>query len=381
MKSKLPALGICLILLTISIGQTSGNIKDKSPKQKETVVSALRIGVVGLVHGHASDFLYRLCERKDMQIVGVFEPNRQLSKNCAAHHKLDSSLFYSNLEEMLDKTKPLAVVVFTSTFEHRPVVEACAKRSIDVMMEKPLAVNMEHARAIEKAAGEGKIDVLVNYQTTWFRSNQEAYSLVHKKKAIGDIRRIVVHAGHWGPKEIGCSEEFLEWLTDPVLNGGGALTDFGCYGANLITWLMEGQKPISVTAVTQQIKPDVYPKVEDEATILLTYPKAQGIVQASWNWPFDRKDMEIYGQTGYVHTVKRQSVRLRVDDRADKRFSAEPLKPPLDNPLSYLGAVVRGRIKPTGLSCLENNMVVMEILEAARLSAESGKTIRLDCKN
>ena len=381
MKSKLPALGICLIFLTISIGQTTGNIKEKSLKQKDIAVSVLRIGVVGLVHGHASDFLYRLCDRKDMQIVGVFEPNRQLSKDCVAHHKLDSTLFYSNLEEMLDKTKPQAVVVFTSTFEHRRVVEACAKRSIDVMMEKPLAVNMEHARAIEKAARQGSIDVLVNYQTTWYRSNQTAYSLVHKKKAIGDIRKIVVHAGHWGPKEIGCSKEFLEWLTDPVLNGGGALTDFGCYGANLITWLMEGQKPISVTAVTQQIKPHVYPKVEDEATILLTYPKAQGIVQASWNWPFDRKDMEIYGRTGYVHTVKHQSVRLRVDDRAEKRVSAEPLKPPQDNPLSYLGAVVRGRVKPTGLSCLENNMVVMEILEAARLSATTGKTIRLDCKN
>jgi len=381
MKSKLFVLGICLILLTISVGETTSNIKDKAPEQKDTAVSVLRIGVVGLVHGHASDFLYRLCDRKDMQIVGVFEPNRQLSKNCAAHHKLDSSLFYSNLEDMLDKTNPQAVVVFTSTFEHRRVVEACAKRSIDVMMEKPLAVNMEHARAIEKAAREGNIDVLVNYQTTWYRSNQEAYSLVHKKKAIGDIRKIVVHAGHYGPKEIGCSKEFLEWLTDPVLNGGGALTDFGCYGANLITWLMEGQKPISVTAVTQQIKPDVYPKVEDEATILLAYPKAQGIVQASWNWPFDRKDMEIYGRTGYVHTVQHQSVRLRVDDRAEKRISAESLKPPLDNPLSYLGAVVRGQIKAEGLSCLENNMVVMEILEAARRSAATGKTIRLDRQN
>jgi len=381
MKSKLLAMGICLIFLTISIGQTTGNNKDKSPNQKDTAVSVLRIGVVGLVHGHASDFLYRLGDRKDMQIVGVFEPNRQLSKNCAARHKLDSSLFFSALEEMLDKTKPQAVVVFTNTFEHRRVVKACAKRSIDVMMEKPLAVNMEHTRAIEKAAGEGGIDVLVNYETTWYRSNQEAYSLVHNKKTIGDIRRIVVHAGHWGPKEIGCSKEFLEWLTDPVLNGGGALTDFGCYGANLITWLMEGQRPTSVTAVTQQIKPDVYPKVDDEATILLTYPKAQGIILASWNWPFSRKDMEVYGRTGYVHTVQHQSVRLRVDDRTEKRISAESLKPPLDNPLSYLGAVVRGQIKPTGLSCLENNILVMEILEAARLSAATGKTIRLDCEN
>lgn len=381
MKSGLPAVGICIILFAMAACDASGDIKHKAVSPKDASVSALRIGVVGLVHGHASDFLYRLCNRKDMQIVGVFEPNGELAKRYAARHKLDSALFYSKLEEMLDKTKPQAVVVFTSTFDHRRVVEACAKRCIDVMMEKPLAVNMEHARAIEKAARESNIDVLVNYQTTWFRSNQAAYVVVHKQKALGDIRKIVVHAGHCGPKEIGCSEEFLEWLTDPVLNGGGALTDFGCYGANLITWLMEGQRPISVTAVTQQIKPHVYPKVDDEATILLVYPKAQGIVQASWNWPFSRKDMEIYGRSGYVHTVAEQAVRLRVDDRVEKRITAEALKPPFDEPLSYLSAVVRGQIEPAGLSCLENNMVVMEILDAARRSAATGKTIRLECKN
>ncbi|MHC4396062.1 MAG: Gfo/Idh/MocA family protein [Planctomycetota bacterium] len=381
MKSKLPVLGICVILFATIVGETACAIKPKSANQKDTSVSVLRVGVVGLVHGHVSDFLYPLSYRKDMQLVGVFESNRGLAKRYAEQHKLDSALFYSKLEEMLDKTKPQAVMVFTSTFEHRRVVEACAKRGIDVMMEKPLAVNMEHARAIKKAAREGSIDVLVNYQTTWYRSHQRAYSVVHKEKSIGDVRKIVYHAGHCGPKEIGCSEEFLEWLTDPLLNGGGALTDFGCYGANVITWLMEGQKPISVTAVTQQIKPEVYPKVDDEATVLLVYPKAQGIIQASWNWPFDRKDMEIYGRTGYVCTVQQQAVRLRVDDRAEKRISAEALKAPFDNPISYLAAMVRGQIEPTGLSSLENNMVVMEILDAARRSATTGKTIRLGRKN
>ena len=87
---------------------------------------------------------------------------------------------------------------------------------------------------------------------------------------------------------------------DPVLNGGGALMDFGCYGADLITWLMDGQRPTSVTAVTQQLKPEVYPRVDDDATIILSYPHTQGVIQASWNWPIGRKDMDIYGVTGQV---------------------------------------------------------------------------------
>ena len=195
------------------------------------------------------------------------------------------------------------MLVYTNTYDHRRVVEICARHGVPVMMEKPLAVSLEDALAIEKAAHAGKIQVLVNYETSWYRSNHAAYDLVHEG-ALGDIRKVVVHDGHSGPKEIGVEPEFLAWLTDPKLNGGGALFDFGCYGADLMTWLMNGQRPQTVTAVTQQIKPEIYSRVDDEATIILTYPKAQAIVQASWNWPFDRKDMEVYGQTGYVITVQ-----------------------------------------------------------------------------
>ena len=185
------------------------------------------------------------------------------------------------------------------------------------MMEKPLAVSLEDAHAIEKAAREGKIQVLVNYETTWYGSNQAAYDLAHEN-AIGEIRKVVVHDGHEGPKEIGVGPEFLAWLTDPKLNGAGALFDFGCYGADLMTWLMDGRRPDSVTAVTQQIKPDIYPRVDDEATILVTYPKAQAILQASWNWPFSRKDMEVYGQKGYAITVGRDELRVRLPGKEEK---------------------------------------------------------------
>jgi len=278
---------------------------------------------------------------------------------------------------MLDKTKVQAVATFTSTFDHAKVVETCAPRGIHVMMEKPLAVNMQQARAIAAAAKQGGIQVVVNYETTWYPANHEAYALVHEKHALGELRKIVVHDGHQGPKEIGCSSAFLEWLTDPVLNGGGALTDFGCYGADLITWLMKGQRPTSVFAVTQQIKPQVYPKVDDEATIVLTYPHAQAIIQASWNWPFNRKDMEVYGQSGYVLVPRSDLVRVRRGTAQEVESPVAPLAAPNNDPLSYLAAVVRGDIRPSGLSSLEVNLVATEILDAARESAQTGRRVNL----
>ena len=340
----------------------------------------VQVAVVGLTHDHAFGFFPRLRDRPEVKLVGVVETNRALIEDYSRRFNLNSNLFFPTLDALFARTKVQAVAAFTSTFEHRAVVERCAKEGVDVMMEKPLAVNMKHARSIETAARRGDIQVFVNYETTWYPGNHSAYEMVHDRSEIGEIRRIVVHDGHRGPKEIGCSPHFLAWLTDPVLNGGGALNDFGCYGADLATWLMDGQRPLSVIAQTQHIKPDVYPKVEDEATIVITYPKAQAIVQASWNWPFDRKDMEIYGRTGYVFVPNANLLRVRLPNGKETEIKPSGLTGANADPISYLAAVVRKEIVPSGLSSLSVNMTVVEILDAAHLSARSGRRIDLKPK-
>lgn len=337
----------------------------------------VRFAIVGLTHDHAGGFMPAAQGRDDIQLAGIVEPREELVQSYARRFHLGSNLFHRTIESLLAATNIQAVATFTSTWDHRDVVEQCARRGIHVMMEKPLAVNMEHAKAIQAAAEAGKIRVVVNYETTWYPSVQAAFKLVTAQQTAGELRKLVIHDGHRGPKEIGCSAAFLEWLTDPVLNGGGALTDFGCYGANLSTWFMGGQRPLSVMALTQTNKPAVYPKVEDEATILLEYPKTQTIIQASWNWPFDRKDMEIYGATGYVHAPGRDQLKLRAQGEGEKTVQADALTGNTAEPLSYLAAVVRGEFEPAGLSSLAVNMVVTEILDAARESAKTGRAIRL----
>jgi predicted dehydrogenase len=338
----------------------------------------VRIAMAGLVHDHAMGFIPRLAGRTDVQLVGIVETNQDLIARYSGRFHLNPNLFYPSLEALFAKTNVQAVATFTSTFDHARVVDTCAAHGVDVMMEKPLAVNMKQARAIQAATKKSGIQIIVNYETSWYPGNQAAYTMVHDEHQIGAIRRIVFHDGHRGPKEIGCSTNFLAWLTDPVLNGGGAINDFGCYGADLATWLMDGQKPISVFAVAQHLKPDIYAKVEDDATIVLTYPKAEVILQPSWNWPFERKDMEVYGQTGCVFVPQPNLLRVRT---AKTHEETEITPPPLTganaDPPSYLAAVVRGEIKPTGLASLEVNMIVVEILDAAHKSARTGKQVKL----
>ena len=343
-----------------------------------TTEKPIRMAISGLTHAHVAFILGRK-EKSDMKLVGVYEPNRELALRLAKAYDFDPNLIYDNLSKMLDEVKPDAVAAFGSIYEHMAVVEACAPRGIHVMVEKPLATTIEHANRMKSLASKYNIHLLTDYETSWYPTTAKSYQLVNDSNFIGSVKRVVIHDGHQGPKEIGCNKEFLDWLTDPIQNGGGALIDFGCYGANLMTYLKQGQEPISVTAVTRQFKPAVYPKVDDDATIIVSYPESECVIQASWNWPFNRKDMEIYGEDGYIIAENNKDMRLR-----NRKIGAERITqitsndvPVYEDPFAYFFGVIKGKIKMKSydLYSLENNMLVVKILDAARISAKTGKTV------
>ena len=334
----------------------------------------LKVGIAGLNHDHAYGIMQQY---KDGQvlILGIAEDDEQLIRRYKNKWQLPDSIFYKTVADMLNHIKPDAVLAYNPIAEHIGVVEACAPKHISVMVEKPLATTVQQAERMAALSKQYGTQLLTNYETTWYSSNQQVFDMVNSGHKIGSIRKMVVHDGHQGPIEIGCSKDFLQWLTDPVKNGGGALTDFGCYGANLMTWMMNGKAPVAVTAVARHIKPDKYPKVDDDATILLEYPQATGIIEASWNWPFGIKDMEVFGEKGYLHALNNNTLEARDTGT----YYKVDVKPALykDN-LTYLAAVLRGEIHPVNdLSSLDNNLIVVRILAAARESAKTGNRIVL----
>jgi predicted dehydrogenase len=334
----------------------------------------LRVGVAGLAHDHVHGIMNQF-KKGEVVIAGIAESDEQLVQRYKKTYQLPDSLFYKNLESLLSHTKPDVVLAYTPISEHINVVEICAPRGIPVMVEKPLATTIKDAERMAALAKQYHVQILTNYETTWYNSNQQIYTMVHEEHAIGTIRKMTVHDGHNGPKEIGCSPDFLSWLTDPVKNGGGALMDFGCYGANLMVWLMDGKSPVAVTAVTHHLKPQLYPNVEDDATILLEYSDATGIIEASWDWPFGIKDLEVFGTSGYLHALNGNALQKRDKDI----YENVPLKQATyTNNINYLSDVLSGKLDPGhDLSSLENNLIVVHILESALKSAREGKRIPL----
>lgn len=342
----------------------------------------IKLGVVGLSHGHVGWILGRQ-DSSDIKMVGIVETDTALINRLSSQFGFSKNIVFSSIEEMIVSAQPEAVAAFGNIFDHLEVVRECAPKGIHVMVEKPMAVSLEHALEMEKLAETNNIHLLTNYETSWYPTNEEAKELLDEG-IIGNLRKVIVRDGHKGPKKIGVNAEFLEWLTDPVLNGGGAITDFGCYGANLMTWLLQGKTPKTVTAVTQQLQPENNPEVDDDATIILKYDSAMAILEPSWNWPIGRKDMELYGETGAIYVENKTDMTVRISEGYDG-YSSEEIKipertKPFDDPFSVFAAVISGELvlEPFDPYSLENNMITMKILQAAIESAKTNKTIFLD---
>ncbi|MBL8874507.1 MAG: Gfo/Idh/MocA family oxidoreductase [Phycisphaerae bacterium] len=330
----------------------------------------LRVGIVGLVHGHVEGLLWNASKRDDIKIVGIYEPNTALFERLAAKYNVDPAIRFDSLEKMLDEAKPEAVSVMGSIRDHLPAVEACAPRGIHVLVEKPLAFSNADASKMAALAREHGILVLTNYETSWYASLREAKRMIESGE-MAPIRKMIFRHGHKGPKEIGCTPEFLAWLTDPEQNGGGAIVDFGCYGAVLSTWLMNGRRPASIVASASTLKPDVYPNVDDDATIVLTYAPgkdgsggATAIIEASWAWTHDNKEADLYSENGSIHAGKWDELTIREENKPPAMV--KPGVREHENEWVYLRKVVRGECPVDPLSSLELNLIAVEILDEAR---------------
>jgi predicted dehydrogenase len=362
---------VVLLLISATTISVTAQSNPNSP-------APIRVAVVGLVHGHVAGFLPALKSHPEIQLVGIEEPDTALAEKYRNQFHLDPKLFYTSIDTMSQQTHPQALLVYTAISDHRRLIEIAASHGISVMVEKPLATTLEDALAIRKTAHEHHIQVLVNYETTWYSSNRAAYDELQQGK-LGELHKVIFRDGHQGPKEIGVGPEFLGWLTDPQKNGAGALFDFGCYGADLVTWMTHGETPISVTAVAQTDKPDLYPHVDDDATFIVRYPKMQAVLMPSWDWSFNVKDMALYGTRGSAVTVEADKLRVRYEGQSQSTLlTPPPLVAPQDDSLHYLVAVLRGQLIPKGdLTALDTNIIVMQILSAARESARTGHTISL----
>jgi predicted dehydrogenase len=333
----------------------------------------LKVVLAGLSHDHVNPVLGKH-QNGQIEIIGIAEPNPELCNRMKTTYKLADALFFKDLKSALAGKHPDLVMVYNAPAEHLAIAEKCLPMHIPVMFEKPLAFSYADALKMKALSTKYQTKIFTNYPSVWYSSFIE---LLKKSNETGTVRKMVMRGGHRGPVEVGCSKEFSGWLTDSVKNGGGALIDFGCYGATVMTELMQGKTPLSVFATTKHLKPKTYPKADDAATIILEYPEATGITEASWDWPYTIMDVEVYGIEGYLHASQFNKPQLD-SKKGGEAGSVEISTPQYKDEVEYLTAVLKnGAPDDNQLLSLDRNLVVVRILDAARKSAREGRKILL----
>jgi predicted dehydrogenase len=339
-----------------------------------------KLAIVGLDHDHVWGLLKDLTEEPKAELVGIADGHPELVDR--AKTKVPASVkFYSDYVKMLDEMKPDAVIVTTENDRHLEILRECAKRHINYSTEKPMATTAADAREMERLANRAGIKVMVNYWNVWVVPTHELYHRV-KDNQVGPIEKLIVQYGHQGPKEIGVSKYFADWLYDPVKNGGGAIMDFGCYGAEWAVWLKG--RPSRVSAVTQNLKAAQRNPVDDDATLILNYPDGQAIIEASWDWPYNMGQVEVFGSKGSLLATRNDLFfRSPADDVAKvglegQRVALDPPARGTSNPISYFVDCIRNNKAIEDPLSMKLNVQVMEILDAARESARTGKQQVLD---
>jgi predicted dehydrogenase len=336
-----------------------------------------RLAIVGLDHDHVWGLLKTIATEQDAALVAIADPHADLIEKAKARVP-KSVAFFTDYVQMLDEAKPDAVIVTTANNRHLEILRECAKRKIHFFTEKPMASTGADAREMERLARQAGIKLMVNYWNVWAPATQEAYRKV-QEGLIGPVQKIIVQFGHQGPKEIGVSKYFADWLYDSEKNGAGAMMDFGCYGADWALWLKG--RPRRVYAVALTLKPEQKNAVEDEAVIVLEYPDATAILQPSWNWPYSKGEVQLYGPKGTLHVrgdgLLHQPAGKETSEAAPEGtpLATHPLPPEMRNAVAYFLDRIRNNKPLDRPVAQEVNVGVNEILDAAKESVRTGRAV------
>ena len=281
---------------------------------------------------------------------------------------------YDSWQEMLDKEELDIVQACAENNAGPEIVEAASAKGIHVVSEKPMAARLSQADQMLKASEKAGTKLMINWPTAWSPALNTAMKLI-KDGTIGDVFYFKWRSAHNGPKEIGCSRYFYEWLYDEEKNGAGALMDYCCYCADMCAYLLG--LPEQVTAFRGTFVKD-YPLPDDNAIILMKYGNAFGLTEASWTQKtgYVTPNPVVYGTEGAL-TVSGNSVNLTPAGEEVKSIEPEPLPEGKRNAAEYLIHCLETDEPVEGLCCPYISRDAQEILEAGLISSDTGKAITL----
>jgi predicted dehydrogenase len=335
----------------------------------------LRLAVLGLTHDHIWGELPDIA-RMGHKLIAAADPEPALRDRV---HKEYGCPTYASAEQLLDKHELDAVYVFSDNFHSVELTLLALSRGLHVMREKPMASTLEGAQRMLEAAKKADRVLMVNWPFAWWPQMQHALELV-KQGAIGRVWELKYRAAHIGPREIGCSPYFYNWLYDEKLNGGGAYADYTCYGCVLARVLLG--RPSEVMGWRGRIvKTDI--ELDDNGVIVMIYPHAMAISEGSWTQIDDMTNYRphIYGSAGtIVMEPKRGGKMWLADPRKPQGVEVTPPEPMahMQNATAHFAWAIQsaGQLSPLCDPTMCRD--AQEIMDAGLRSSASAQRVKLN---
>jgi predicted dehydrogenase len=330
-----------------------------------------RVGVAGLIHDHVWGMLRWWKELEGAELVAAADVNPPLLEKVKSEFGVKT---YSSYTEMLDREELDIVTVALDNATTVDAVEAAAAHGVHVLSEKPMAATLEQADRMIAACRAARVELMINWPTAWNPAIQTLDRMV-REGMIGEVHKVKYLAAHQGPKEIGCTPYFYNWLYDARLNGAGALMDYCCYGADMAAhWLGRPRSVVGITGTL--VKPD-FP-VDDNAIILMQYPHAFGVAEASWTQQGTDggANPSVFGSTGTLSVIGNR-IRLSRLNREPEFFEPDQPAPGRRNGAEYLVSCLRAGVPVEGMCSAETSRIAQEILQRGLESAQSGQAVQL----
>ena len=220
---------------------------------------------------------------------------------------------WDDYKELLKQDIDLALVC-AEVSDYAEVCEEILAMNIHVLVEKPMALNMDHAIRMYEAHKKSKAQLMINWPVAWFPCFRKAKEVVESGE-IGDILRVQYRSpatfGPYSGKVEDRAELAEQWWYKKE-KGGGAMLDYACYGCVLTTWFA-GKKAERVSGIKKNFLIP-FAEVEDYSTFTLDFGDCVGLLEGSWSTVSNGEIPTgpiIYGSKGVV-VADRFDTRVKV---------------------------------------------------------------------
>jgi predicted dehydrogenase len=338
----------------------------------------VHMGVIGV--GQRGRHLVKLVQKtpgaKLTAITDNYEPSIELTKQFLP----PDVRIYNDWTDLIADASVQAVIIATPNYLHAQMALAAIAAGKDILLEKPVALNLTDCEQIELALRDSKCILQVGLELRYSAVLRQMLTLINEN-AIGTPRLAWCHEFRqpFAQGKVG------DWIHNPALSGG-TLVEKSCHHLDLLTALM-GTRPLQVTArggrdVVYQNKPGMI----DNAWVTIDYEDGRrACMGLSMFSKTHRLELGVLGETGtLIGDMRSSTITLQKENQPPDHIDLK-VKTTADEPQGHAGSdplqmtdfietVMQRRVPKV---TLQDGISSLRIALAAQESIDTGRVVAL----